>query len=166
MKRSIYIMLLTAVSLLIPYKGLGQIIPSVQRDLTVYSPQVTDVIRYDHVPISLNTGCADVTVPLVGIKDQDFDLSLSLSYNSSGFRPQESDNYVGRNWSLNGLGVVYRKVNGVPDDIANYCLTEREDYADGFLGMLGNTKFTSANVTEQNIQSNPIHTTMHAVRTM
>lgn len=155
MKRSIYIMLLTAVSLLIPYKGLGQIIPSVQRDLTVYSPQVTDVIRYDHVPISLNTGCADVTVPLVGIKDQDFDLSLSLSYNSSGFRPQESDNYVGRNWSLNGLGVVYRKVNGVPDDIASYCLTEREDYADGFLGMLGNTKFTSANVTEQNIKSNP-----------
>lgn len=134
-------------------------IPAVPAHMPVYSPQVAEMIRYDQVEVNMNTGCIGQTIPLVELNDRDFDFSLSLSYNSSGFCPQVPDNYIGRNWALNGLGVIYRKVNGIPDDIRAYRTNpelSEQRFADGFLRMLGNKKFSSPTL-EQDIRNNPYH---------
>lgn len=134
-------------------------IPAVPAHMPVYSPQVAEMIRYDQVEVNMNTRCIGQTIPLVELNDRDFDFSLSLSYNSSGFCPQVPDNYIGRNWALNGLGVIYRKVNGIPDDIRAYRTNpelSEQRFADGFLRMLGNKKFSSL-ALEQDIRNNPYH---------
>ena len=134
-------------------------IPAVPAHMPVYSPQVAEMIRYDQVEVNMNTRCIGQTIPLVELNDRDFDFSLSLSYNSSGVCPQVPDNYIGRNWALNGLGVIYRKVNGIPDDIRAYRTNpelSEQRFADGFLRMLGNKKFSSLTL-EQDIRNNPYH---------
>ena len=73
----------------------------------VYSPQVMELMRYDnHAAIDLNTGCIAPSINLVHFLDQDFDFPISITYNSSGFRPRNADNYVGRDWMLNTGGIA------------------------------------------------------------
>ena len=82
------------------------------------SPQVTEMLRFDKSVSCLSSGKIDLHIPVLDFQDPDFDLSMSLSYNSEGFKPSEPDNIVGRNWSLITGGVIYREVKGIPDDIA------------------------------------------------
>lgn len=122
----------------------------------VYSPQVMELMRYDnHAAIDLNTGCIAPSINLVHFQDQDFDFPVSITYNSSGFRPRNADNYVGRDWLLNAGGIVYRQVNGMPDDLEAYMENPDQLYAyTGFLKMLGkNTYNTSA--MKQEVAQNP-----------
>lgn len=122
----------------------------------VYSPQVMELMRYDnHAAIDLNTGCIAPSINLVHFQDQDFDFPVSITYNSSGFRPRNADNYVGRDWMLNAGGIVYRQVNGMPDDLEAYMENPDQLYAyTGFLKMLGkNTYNTSA--MKQEVAQNP-----------
>lgn len=82
------------------------------------SPQVVEMLRFDKSVSCLSSGKIDLHIPVLDFQDPDFDLSMSLSYNSEGFKPSEPDNIVGRNWSLITGGVIYREVKGIPDDIA------------------------------------------------
>ena len=123
-------------------------IPASTHDPSVCSPQVAAFIRHDNLPVNLNTGALNLEIPLVDWKDKDFDCPISLSYNSSGFRPREQDNYVGRNWMLNVGGIIYRQVNGVPDDVDGSLIPISGDagpahykYANGFLNMLNKHQF-------------------------
>ena len=122
----------------------------------VYSPQVMELMRYDnHATLDLNTGCVTPSINLVHFKDQDFDFPISISYNSSGFRPRNADNYVGRDWMLNAGGIVYRQVNGIPDDFEAYQGSYEKIYAyTGFLKMLGKKTYTPS-VMEQELAQNP-----------
>lgn len=132
---------------------------SLPRESTVYSPQVAEMMRYDQTSVNLNLGRIDLTIPLVEWKDKDFDLPISLSYNSEGFRPRNSDNYVGRDWMLNTGGVIYRHVNGVPDDIkdATEPLAAQAGeyyYVNGFLSVLNKRYFNLENM-EKEVRDNP-----------
>lgn len=126
------------------------------REPAVYSPQVMELMRYDnHAAIDLNTGCIAPSINLIHFQDQDFDFPISISYNSSGFRPRNADNYVGRDWMLNVGGVVYRQVNGIPDDLEAYKVTSDQLYAyTGFLKMLGKNTY-NPNVMKQEVVQNP-----------
>lgn len=117
--------------------------PSVlPKEQTVYSPQVAEMIRYDRTSLQLNTGCVDLNIPLTEWSDPDFDFPVSIFYDSSGFRPRDTDNYVGRNWMLGIGGVVYRKVNGIPDDMQHFPEPlGKEKQLDGFLNVLGKHYF-------------------------
>ncbi len=126
---------------------------------TVYSPQVAEMIRYDQTSVNLNLGRIDLSIPLLEWKDQDFDIPISLSYNSEGFRPRNSDNYVGRDWMLNTGGVVYRCVNGIPDDIINgleplAAQAGAYHYVDGFLSVL-NKRYFNLDRMEKEVYENP-----------
>lgn len=123
---------------------------------TVYSPQVMELMRYDnHATLDLNTGCITPSINLVHFKDQDFDFPISISYNSSGFRPRNADNYVGRDWALNTGGIVYRQVNGIPDDFESYQKSPELIYAyTGFLKMLGKNMY-NLNTMKQEVTQNP-----------
>ncbi len=45
---------------------------------------------------------------------------MSLSYNASGFKPEDLPTWVGQGWSLNAGGVITRAVQGNPDNDDNY----------------------------------------------
>lgn len=129
------------------------------KEQTIYSPQVMEMMRYDRTSLQMSKGKVDLTIPLLEWKDKDFDLPISLFYNSGGFRPRETDNYVGRNWLMNIGGVVYRHVNGVPDDI-NYALEPLnaqvgvDSHTDGFLNNLNKKRFNLKKM-EQDFKDNP-----------
>lgn len=136
-------------------------IPASTHDPSVRSPQVQAFIRHDNLPVNLNTGGLNLEIPLVDWRDRDFECPVSISYNSSGFRPREQDNFVGRNWMLNVGGIVYRQVNGVPDDINQGLIPIAGDagarnyqYANGFLYMLNKHKFNRDEMS-QNYRTNP-----------
>lgn len=130
--------------------------PSVlPKEQTVYSPQVAEMIRYDRTSLQLNTGCVDLNIPLTEWSDPDFDFPVSIFYDSSGFRPRDTDNYVGRNWMLGIGGVVYRKVNGIPDDMQHFPEpVGGEKKIDGFLNVLGKHYF-DLNRMESSFLDNP-----------
>lgn len=150
MKRSflIYCFLISGLLTMLPFtlcaqEGIASEEPSVlPKEQTVYSPQVAEMIRYDRTSLQLNTGCVDLNIPLTEWSDPDFDFPVSIFYDSSGFRPRDTDNYVGRNWMLGIGGVVYRKVNGIPDDMQHFPEpVGKEKRIDGFLNVLGKHYF-------------------------
>lgn len=117
-------------------------ITSLEREPVVYSPQAAAMIRYDNTRVNQNTGCINQKITLVNFLDKDFDFPISISYTSQGFRPQMADNYVGRDWMLDTGGIIYRKVNGMPDDLKAYKTAPgiHNTYT-GFLAMLGSNYF-------------------------
>lgn len=129
---------------------------SLVREPESYSPQVMEMMRYDnHTRVNINTGSINQTISLVNFQDKDFDCPISISYTSSGFRPRNADNYVGRDWRMNAGGVVYRKVNGIPDDLKGYKAQEDQTYAyTGFLDMLGKRRFNT-DVMKNEVARNP-----------
>lgn len=86
---------------------------------SVYSPQVEAMMRYDNSSVNLNTGTVSLTVPLVEFDDPDFDVDVSITYSSDGFKPLQPDNFVGMGWRLNCGGVITREVHGIPDEFNN-----------------------------------------------
>lgn len=87
---------------------------------SVYSPQVEAMMRYDNSSVNLNTGTVSLTVPLVEFDDPDFDLDVSITYSSDGFKPLQPDNFVGMGWRLNCGGVITREVHGIPDEFMGF----------------------------------------------
>lgn len=87
----------------------------------IRSPQVADMMRFDKVGnVSKLSGRLDLDIELARIKDNDFDLPVTIRYNSAGFMPSSAESYVGLNWSLSTGGAIIREVKGVPDDIISY----------------------------------------------
>lgn len=84
--------------------------------INLLSPQTYEFMQYGNTPVSLFTGRVDINVPVYTYKDNDFEIPIQLSYNSSGFIPNQREGIVGLNWFLNVGGAITRKVNGVPDD--------------------------------------------------
>ncbi len=80
------------------------------------SPQVEGMIRYGDVETSLSTGRLNFSAPIYCLKDPDFDLDISLSYNSDGFKPFKASGYVGYNWCLQAGGCITREVKGYADE--------------------------------------------------
>lgn len=81
------------------------------------SPEMADIMRFGNVPVSKNAGRINLSVPLASLKDQDFDIQVSVNYNSAGYMPMKEDGIVGLDWSLSGVGVINREVKGYPDDM-------------------------------------------------
>lgn len=126
------------------------------RQATIYSPQMAEIIRHDNAGISSNTGNLQQEINLINFQDKDFDFPISLIYTGRGFLPRNPDNFVGRDWMLNVGGVVYRTVNGMPDDLESYrSQPEVSRYANnGFLSMLGKKYFDLAEM-RQEVKNNP-----------
>lgn len=83
-------------------------------------PEAAELGKYGNVPVSLYTGTPNISVPLTALTGSSLSLSLSLSYNASGYKPQDVAPWVGSGWSLNAGGVITRSVMGNPDNASNY----------------------------------------------
>src|SRR5579871_4530800 len=53
------------------------------------SPEAADLGRYGNVPVSLFTGTPKVSIPIYELKGSSLSMPISLSYNSSGYKPQD-----------------------------------------------------------------------------
>lgn len=118
MKRKYYILLLLCS--LLPFTL------HAQTGFGIVTPHTADFIRQGNMPVSLYTGQINLSVPLYHIQDPDFDVPLSLSYASEGFRLSKRSGWVGHDWSFIGAGVITREVYGVPDDFENYSQADGE----------------------------------------
>lgn len=90
------------------------------KNLGMSSPQTSEFVRYRNLNVNYYNGLLDMTIPLGGYKDKDFDLPLSIKYVSTGFIPAKRPGLVGHNWFLNFGGVITRQVNGSPDDLEGF----------------------------------------------
>lgn len=82
----------------------------------IKAPDVSDFIKQGNIPIGHYTGSVNLNLPVLKSSAVD----ISLSYESSGFRPMKRPSSVGLNWSLNTGGAVTREVVGTPDEYIGY----------------------------------------------
>jgi YD repeat-containing protein len=82
----------------------------------VPSPQTWDFMAQGRVPVNYYNGSLNYSLSIYEYKDKDFDIPISIYYNSAGFVPSKPAGIVGLNWALNVGGVITRKINGSPDE--------------------------------------------------
>lgn len=80
----------------------------------IQSPTAASLGRFGDIPVGLYTGTPNVEVPLLELDD--FGLSISLKYHSSGIKVSDIGGWVGMGWALQSGGVITRTVRGLPDD--------------------------------------------------
>ncbi len=81
------------------------------------SPQSAEFAKYGNVGINYYNGLLNFEIPLYNYKDNDFEIPISIKYNSEGFKPNKRSTLTGYNWILNAGGIITRTVNGSPDDV-------------------------------------------------
>jgi YD repeat-containing protein len=86
---------------------------------TLLSPNAASLGLYGEIPISLFTGTPEISIPLHEFKYANFVFPISLSYHSSGIRPDQHPGWTGLGWNLNIGGVISRTVEDKPDDYTN-----------------------------------------------
>jgi YD repeat-containing protein len=84
------------------------------------SPEAAELGKYGNVPVSLFTGTPQVSIPLFELKGRVLSCPVSLSYNSTGLKPEDIAPWTGLSWALNAGGVITRSVMGDPDTDDNY----------------------------------------------
>jgi hypothetical protein len=104
-------------------------------------PQTADFMRYGDMPLSLFAGKMNLEVPICRIKDQDFDIPVSLLYAADGFNPEKRSDFVGLDWTLIAGGCITREIYGIPDDFK----TTSSGQETGFLWVSQNAQFQDRN---------------------
>jgi hypothetical protein len=84
------------------------------------SPDAAELGKYGNVPVSLYTGTPTISIPFFELKGNSLSVPISLSYNASGYKPEDAASWVGSGWALNAGGVITRSVMGNPDNSSNY----------------------------------------------
>jgi len=87
-----------------------------QYEYYVPSPQTSDFVKYGNIPVSHYTGNLGLQIPVYNHSDKDFNIDVSIGYNSSGFVPNKQPGIIGMNFFLNAGGVITRDIKGIPDD--------------------------------------------------
>ena len=80
------------------------------------SPEVSTLGKYITMPLNLNTGAANIEIPIYTIQYGDITLPISLSYDSSGIKVGEMASSVGLKWNLSYGGVLSRNARGRRDE--------------------------------------------------
>ena len=83
------------------------------------APEAAALGKYGEIPVSLNVGIPQISIPLYEITGQQLSLPISLQYYSQGFKPSEVASCVGLGWTLQAGGVITRVVKGWPDEFPN-----------------------------------------------
>lgn len=83
------------------------------------SPNASDLGKYGDTPVSLYNGTVSVSIPVYEFDEQGVPLTVSLDYDSSGVRVEDTPGWVGQNWSLSAGGIITRAVHDWPDELNN-----------------------------------------------
>lgn len=80
------------------------------------SPQAAAFAKYGEIPVSLNSGIPNISIPIYKINAGDISFPIELSYHASGIKVEDIATNVGLGWSLSFSGNVTRQVRGMPDE--------------------------------------------------
>lgn len=84
------------------------------------SPHAAGLLRHANIPVNLNTGIANITVPLFDLPAGGIDIPITLSYHASGHKVRDVPGPAGLGFTLNAGGAITRIVRGLPDEVG-YC---------------------------------------------
>ncbi len=82
----------------------------------VPTPTASNIAVYGDISMSLNTGKADISVPIFNTNQRGVDFNVSLNYDTSGLLLNQLPGWTGHNWSLLAGGSITRVVKGLPDE--------------------------------------------------
>lgn len=85
----------------------------------VSSPEAAELGKHISVPVSLNTGTPNISIPLYTITYGGMQVPITLNYDASGVKVDELASNVGLKWSLDYGGAVTRIVRGGRDEGTN-----------------------------------------------
>jgi len=66
--------------------------------------------------VDLATGTPIINIPLWTVQDRDIAVPISLSYNATGIKADQTASWVGLGWNLDVGGTITRSVRSLPDD--------------------------------------------------
>ncbi|NOU60120.1 hypothetical protein [Marinifilum caeruleilacunae] len=92
------------------------ILPVKSQIKSIPSPNIADLDVYGDIPVSLNKGIPNISLPLYAIQGKNIGLNVYLSYHSAGVRPNIPPGWLGEGWSLFAGGSITRIVNDQPDE--------------------------------------------------
>ena len=80
------------------------------------SPEAFSMIQYSSPQANLYRGEISIEIPFYTYSDQDFEIPVSFSYRSGGYKPNVTYGVMGLGWSLNAGGCITREVRGIMDE--------------------------------------------------
>jgi YD repeat-containing protein len=80
--------------------------------VTPLSPNAASLGKYGEIPVSLNNGMANISVPLFEVKIGSFVLPVTLTYHNNGLKTNEIPSYVGLGWDIPSFGVINLQQRG------------------------------------------------------
>lgn len=89
------------------------------------SPNAASLGQYGDIPVSYFTGTPNIEIPLYEFSVNNNKFPISLSYHTSGIRPDQRSSWVGMGWSLNCGGCISREMHNQPDEFISWYGLER-----------------------------------------
>ncbi|MBX3254770.1 MAG: hypothetical protein KF862_11570 [Chitinophagaceae bacterium] len=114
------------------------------------SPNAASLGRYAEIPVTLETGVPNISIPLYTIQSSDITIPISISYHASGIKVMDQASSVGLGWALNSGGNIVRVKQGIYDERTNgfyniiFPDPQDPDYSNKM-----NALYTGMNVNEQ-----------------
>ncbi|MCL9768866.1 hypothetical protein NAT47_00375 [Flavobacterium sp. HXWNR69] len=112
MKTKLYtILFLVILSVTLNAQELPQVVPP--------SPEASALFKFNEIPVSLNNGLHNTSIPLLEVSSGGVTIPISLSYHSRGVQVNEIASRVGTGWALSYGGMISRQIRGKADDSTN-----------------------------------------------
>ncbi len=89
--------------------------PQSNPNLIPPSPQAYSFNRYGSLPIGINTGTVQYSLPFYTIRAGHLSYTIAFSYASNGVRVDEMSTRVGMNWTMKAGGAITRTIRDRPD---------------------------------------------------
>jgi len=115
MKRGIFIIIAFVLSRHNIYAQKIELNNSVGDYITKSTPQAYQFQKYGDMPVDINTGTAQVSVPFFSLSIKGVDWKLGLSYQTSGIRVSEVSGSAGLGWNLNATGMISSRIFQLSD---------------------------------------------------
>lgn len=90
---------------------------SFRTDLIPPSPNAAALGKYGIVPVSLQTGIPNISIPITEAIGRELKVPVTLNYHNNGFKPSEEASWVGLGWSLDAGGVITRILRDKVDEL-------------------------------------------------
>ncbi|MGE8532958.1 MAG: DUF5977 domain-containing protein [Chryseobacterium sp.] len=83
---------------------------------TVTTPEVSQLIKSELIPINYATGRAEYSIPIFEVKEGNISVPVMLKYSSNGVKVTQESTNVGLDWVLIAGGNVTKFVNDIDDN--------------------------------------------------
>lgn len=84
---------------------------------TPQAPNSASLGKYGEYPVNENVGLPGISIPVYQVNVGNISFPIDISYHASGIRVADVASWVGLGFSLNGGGMITRRIIGLPDDM-------------------------------------------------